>query len=116
MVVSWLDNAIIAFASIVTGTLSWWAAKYAQRRQAERDSGDLEVERTKTDNQHTQIVLEGYSQIVDDLREEIRRLNDKIVDLRKEQEECERRNDALESVVLDLQRRLANLEVEKSDE
>ena len=53
---------------------------------------------------------------MDDLREEIRRLNDKIVDLRKEQEECERRNDALESVVLDLQRRLANLEVEKSDE
>lgn len=113
---SWLDNGIVALATIITGMLSWWAAQYAQKRQAKRDSGDLEVERTKTDNQHTQIVLEGYSHIVDDLREEIRRLNDKIADLRKEQEECERRNDALESVVLDLQRRLANLEVEKSDE
>ena len=112
---SWLDNGIVALATIITGMLSWWAAQYAQKRQARRDSGDLEVERSKTDNQHTQIVLKGYSQIVDDLREEIRRLNDKIVDLRKEQEECERRNDALESVVLDLQRRLANLEVEKSD-
>jgi len=113
---SWLDNGIVALATIITGMLSWWAAQFAQKRQAKRDSGDLEVERTRTDNQHTQIVLEGYSQIVDDLREEIRRLNDKIVDLRKEQEECERRNDALESIVLDLQRRLANLEVEKFDE
>jgi uncharacterized coiled-coil DUF342 family protein len=113
---SWLDNGIVALATIITGMLSWWAAQYAQKRQARRDSGDLEVERSKTDNQHTQIVLEGYSQIVDDLREEIKRLNDKIVDLRTEQEECERRNDALESVVLDLQRRLANLEVEKLNE
>lgn len=113
---SWLDNLIIVGASVVTGLLSWWAARYAQNRQAIRDTGDLEVERTRTDNEHTQIVLGGYSQIVDDLREEIRRLNDKISDLRKEQEECERRNDALESVVLDLQRRLANLEVEKFDE
>lgn len=113
---TWLDNGIVALATLVTGVLSWWAAQYAQKRQEKRDTGDLEVERTRTDNEHTQIVLEGYSKIVDDLREEIKRLNDKIVDLRKEQEECERRNDALESVVLDLQRRLANLEVEKSNE
>ena len=65
---SWLDNGIVALATITTGMLSWWAAQYAQKRQARRDSGDLEVERSKTDNQHTQIVLEGYSQIVDDLR------------------------------------------------
>ena len=116
MAVSWIDNAVVAFATLITGVLSWWAAQYAQKRQAMRDTGDLEVERTRTDNDHTQIVLEGYSQIVDDLREEIKRLNDKIVDLRTEQEECERRNDALESIVLDLQRRLANLEVEKLNE
>ena len=113
---SWLDNLIIAAAMVITGGLSWWAAQYAQKRQAKRDTGDLEIERNRTDNEHTQIVLEGYSKIVDDLREEIKRLNEKIVDLRAEQEECERRNDALESVVFDLQRRLANLEVEKANE
>jgi len=112
---SWLDNGIVALATLVTGILSWWAAQYAQKRQARRDTGDLEVERSRTDNEHTQIVLGGYSRIVDDLREEINRLNEKITELRKEQEECERRNDALESVVFDLQRRLANLEIGKSD-
>lgn len=113
MAMSWFDNLIVALATLGTGMLSWWAARYAQKRQAKRDSGDLEIERSRTGNEHTQIVLEGYSKIVDDLREEIKRLNDKIVDLRKEQEECERRNDALESIVNDLQRRLANLEIGK---
>jgi uncharacterized coiled-coil DUF342 family protein len=112
----WLDNLFIAAGTIIAGLLSWAAAQYAQKRQARRDTGDLEVERSRTDNEHTQIVLGGYSRIVDDLREEIKRLNDKIVDLRKEQEECERRNDALESIVFDLQRRLANLEIEKANE
>ena len=38
------------------------------------------------------------------------RLNDVIDALRLEQEECERRNDEMESLVLDLQRRLVALE------
>jgi peptidoglycan hydrolase CwlO-like protein len=51
--------------------------------------------------------------MVEDLREEVARLNEVIDDLRKEQEECERRNDEMESLILDLQRRLANLEGER---
>lgn len=113
---SWIDSAIVASATIITGVLSWWAAKYAQKRQEKRDEGDLAIEHSRTGNEHTQIVLGGYSQIVEDLRVEIKRLNEKIAVLREEQEECERRNDALESVVLDLHRRLANLEHGKSND
>jgi hypothetical protein len=107
-----LDNAIIAFATIITGILSWWAARYTKNQESKHQKVDLGIERDRQGDEHTQTLLQGYSSIVDDLREEVRRLNTVINDLRLEQEECEKRNDALESVVLDLQRRLANLEME----
>ena len=47
---------------------------------------------------------------MDDLREEVARLNTTINELRTDQDECERRNTEMESIILDLQRRLANLE------
>lgn len=109
------DNALIALATVVTGALSWWAARYSRKQESKTQEVDLEIERDRQGNEHTQTLLQGYSSIVDDLREEVRRLNTVINDLRREQEECERRNDALESVVHDLQRRLANLEMEKTE-
>ena len=112
MAVSMLDNALIACATIVTGILSWWAARYTKNQESKHQQVDLAIERDRQGDEHTQTLLLGYSNIVDDLREEVRRLNTVINDLRLEQEECEKRNDALESVVLDLQRRLSNLEMD----
>jgi predicted RNase H-like nuclease (RuvC/YqgF family) len=116
MEMNWIDNTIIAAATIVTGALSWAAARYAQKVQSKHRVVDLAIERNRQDDEHTQTLLEGYSNMVDDLREEVKRLNVTITELRREQEECEKRNDALASVVLDLQRRLVNLEVERSNE
>lgn len=112
MAVSMLDNALIACATIVTGILSWWAARYTKNQESKHQQVDLAIERDRQGDEHTQTLLLGYSNIVDDLREEVRRLNTVINDLRLEQEECEKRNDALESIVLDLQRRLSNLEMD----
>lgn len=106
------DNALIALASIITGTLSWLAARHSKKTESQTAQIDLDIERDRQGDEHTQTLLQGYSSIVDDLREEVRRLNSVINELRHEQEECEKRNDALESVVFDLQRRLANLEME----
>lgn len=61
-------------------------------------------------NTHTETILGGYSQIVDDLRGEVERLNLVIVELRKEQEECERRNDEMAKVVDELRLRVSFLE------
>jgi chromosome segregation ATPase len=108
----WLDNVFIATATIITGLLSWAAARYAQKNQSVHHKASQEIDRARLDDAHAKTIFEGYSGIVDDLREEVARLNTTIDQLRTDQEECEKRNDALESIVLDLQRRLANLEMD----
>ena len=97
------EHIIIAAGSIVTGAMSLWIAlkKTATQKQ-------LGMDHNKTE--HTETILGGYSQIVEDLREEVQRLNEIISDLRKEQEECERRNDEMAKVVNELKRRVAFLE------
>ena len=106
----WADNAFIAAATVLTGLLSWLAARYAQKGQSVQASASREIDRTRVDDEHTRTILSGYSQMVDDLRDEVSRLNQTIEALRAEQEECERRNDEMESLLLDMQRRLASLE------
>ena len=106
----WLDNIFIAAATIVTGLLSWAAARYAQKNQSVHQKASQEIDRARLDDSHAKTIFEGYSGIVDDLREEVARLNTTINELRTDQDECERRNTEMESIILDLQRRLANLE------
>lgn len=107
---NWFDNLFIAAATVITGVLSWLAARYAQKSQTIDASASREIDRTRVDDEHTKTILDGYSDMVDNLREEVTRLNQVIETLRKEQEECERRNDEMASLMLDMQRRLANLE------
>ncbi len=109
----WLDNLFIAAATIVTGLLSWAAARYAQKNQSVHQKASQEIDRSRLDDSHAKTIFEGYSGIVDDLREEVARLNTTLSELRKEQDECERRNNEMESIIFDLQRRLANLEGER---
>lgn len=108
-----MDNVFIAAATIITGLLSWAAARYAQKNQSVHQRAIQEIDRSRLDDSHAKTIFEGYSGIVDDLREEVGRLNATIIELRTDQEECERRNLELESIIFDLQRRLANLEGER---
>ena len=107
------NNVFIAAATIITGVLSWAAGRRAQQIQANHHVDEHELEKARRIDQATATLLDGYGNMVEDLREEVARLNEVIDDLRKEQEECERRNDEMESLILDLQRRLANLEGER---
>lgn len=111
---NWVDNLFIAGATIVTGVLSWLAARHAQKNQTITSSKAHEIDRTRVSDEHTKTIMDGYSKMVDNLREEVGRLNQTIESLRKEQEECERRNDEMASLILDLQRRLAHLEGERN--
>ena len=104
------QSAVIASATVITGVLSWLAARRAQKTQSSHHADDHELNRAKRVDEATATLLSGYKDMVDDLREEVGRLNRVIDDLRREQEECERRNDEMESLVLDLQRRLVALE------
>lgn len=101
----WRERLIVAIASIITAGMSLWAA--IRRNQLGRDRQHTE---------HTETILGGYSQIVDDLRAEVLRLNSLIEDMRIEQEECERRNKAMELIVAELQARVCQLEGVSSDE
>lgn len=111
----WLDNIFIAAATIVTGLLSWAAARYAQKNQSVHQKASQEIDRARLDDSHAKTIFEGYSGIVDDLREEVARLNTTIIELRADQEECERRNLELGSIIFDLQRRLAHLEGQQNE-
>jgi septal ring factor EnvC (AmiA/AmiB activator) len=108
------NNIFIAIATIATGILSWLAARHAQQTQKIHHTADHEVNKARQLDEATQTLLKGYANIVDDLRQEVGRLNTTIDDLREEQEACERRNDELASYIFDLQRRLANLEGDSS--
>ena len=110
---NWYDNLFIASATITTGVLSWLAARYAQNNNTVNAQASREIDRVRVDDEHTRTILDGYSDMVDNLRDEVARLNQVIEALRKEQEECERRNDEMGSLILDLQRRLAHLEGER---
>lgn len=60
--------------------------------------------------QQVEVIFGGYSQIVQDLQEELDRLKTTIEELRSEQEACEARNIALENEITDLRSRISNLE------
>jgi hypothetical protein len=104
------QGLFVAAATIITGVLSWLASRHAQRNQAIHHVDDHELNRARRVDEATATLLDGYKDMVEDLRTEVSRLNDVIDALRLEQEECERRNDEMESLVLDLQRRLVALE------
>jgi chromosome segregation ATPase len=105
-----IDNLFIGAATIIAAVLSVWVSRRSQKVQASTHAVDHELNRAKRVDQATSTLLEGYKNMVDDLRDEVARLKGVINDLRIEQEECERRNDEMESLILDLQRRLVNLE------
>lgn len=104
------NNLIIAAGTIIAAVLSVWISRRAQTVQVLTHAADHELDRAKRVDAATSTLLDGYKDMVDDLREEVERLNRVIDDLREEQEECERRNDEMQSLILDLQRRLAHLE------
>lgn len=97
------QNIYMIIASVIVGGVSVWV----KHRNSNNKKAD-DIARNK--NKHTETILGGYSKIVEDLQGEVERLNDVIADLRKEQEECERRNEAMAKVVEELRRRVAHLE------
>lgn len=100
---SWIEELIIAIGSVLTGGMSLWMA--LKKTSTQKTMNDQNVRQ-----EHTETILDGYSKIVEDLRGEVDRLNEIITDLRKEQEECERRNEELAKVVNELKQRVAFLE------
>lgn len=104
------QSIAVAAATVITGIFSWMAARHAQKTQTSAHKDDHELNRAKRVDEATATLLDGYKDMVEDLRKEVERLNRVIGDLRLEQEECERRNDEMESLIHDLQRRLVALE------
>ena len=101
------EHLVVSGGTIVTGGMSLWVAmrKSSLNRKSASEHNQTE---------HTETLLGGYGQIVEDLRDEIDRLNTVILDLRKEQEECERRNEEMIKVVDELKRRVGFLESGKN--
>lgn len=106
-VVDLAEHLIVSGGTVVTGGMSLWVA---MRKSALHRKSTSEHNRTE----HTETLLGGYTQIVEDLRGEIDRLNNVIIDLRKEQEECERRNEEMAKVVNELKLRVGFLESGKN--
>ena len=97
------EQIVIAAGSIITGAMSLWIA-------LKKTSADRKLGNDKNSTEHTETILGGYSNIVEDLREEVSRLNGVIIDLRKDQVECERRNDEMVKIVNELRSRVSCLE------
>lgn len=94
----------------MTGVTSFWVSAKTLGIQRKQIDVTRELGLDHMQAEHTGTILGGYSQIVEDLRGEVERLNLVIVELRKEQEECERRNDEMAKVVNELRQRVSFLE------
>lgn len=99
-----LSTAIfVSISTLLTGAISALVAYLGQ-------SKTTIVARESNRQDHDEALLEGYSQMVDDLRGEVARLKDTITELREEQEECDRRNRQLIEEVGKLKLRIGQLE------
>ena len=99
-----LSTAIfVSISTLLTGAISALVAYLGQSRSTE-----IVKEENRLD--HNEALLEGYSQMVDDLRGEVLRLKEIITELREEQEECDRRNRELITEVGKLKLRIVELE------
>ena len=103
----------VAVASLLSAALSAFVVYRGQKMS----------ERNKARHMNTvelQTIFGGYSQIVDELRLEVDRLNGTIhimqqeqLLLQEEQVACEKRNDELIAEIEELKARLSQLEVER---
>ena len=93
----------VSISTVLTGAISALVAYLGQSRSAV-----VTQEGNRLD--HTEALLEGYSQMVDDLRGEVSRLKDIINEMRIEQDECDRKNRELLKEVVQLKLRIGQLE------
>lgn len=100
-----MSNASVwmAVASIITAAISAFAVIRGQKSVSKAEERNYRNVEVKT-------IFDGYSQIIEDLRGEVERLQDTIEKLQAEQEECERRNDMLHKEIEELRARLVCLE------
>lgn len=100
-----MSNASLwmAIASIITAAISAFAVIRGQKSASKADERNYR-------NVEVRTIFDGYSQIIEDLRGEVERLQDTIEKLQAEQEECERRNDLLHKEIEELRARLVCLE------
>ena len=99
-----LSTAIfVSVSTLLTGAISALVAYLGQSK-----TSNVTQEGNRLD--HNEALLEGYSQMVDDLRGEVARLKDTIAEMRIEQEECDRRNKELLKEVVQLKLRIGQLE------
>lgn len=68
------------------------------------------VQAKSANNEQVEMIFGGYSQIVEDLQNEVERLKETIENLRSEQEACEARNVVLHNEIIDLRSRIAMIE------
>lgn len=68
------------------------------------------VQAKSANNEQVEMIFGGYSQIVEDLQNEVERLKETIENLRSEQEACEARNVVLHNEIIDLRSRIALIE------
>lgn len=70
----------------------------------------VSVQAKTANTQQVEMIFGGYSQIVEDLQNEVERLKETIEALRSEQEACEARNVVLHNELVELRKRISLIE------
>ena len=103
-----LTTILAVVASFITGTVSSYFVFRGQKVQARAQNKTAAA-------QQVEVIFGGYSQIVQDLQEELERLKSLVEELRAEQDICEARNLALENEITELRSRISNLEKKEEE-
>lgn len=98
-----IEQLAVAGASVLTGMMSLYVGM-------RRLKSDASAHHATGLTAHTSVLVEGFGGLVEQLQDEVKRLNEVISDMRREQDECERRNDEMAVVIEDLKRRIGHLE------
>ena len=94
---------IISSATLLTGILSAIITFKGQTQATAITAEDVRLD-------HNDSLLAAYSKMVEDLRQEVQRLNSVIAEMRKDQDECDRRNNELSDEVDKMRLRISELE------
>lgn len=97
------STIIVSIFAFIGGLVSSFLMFRGQKINALVEQGHVATEQVES-------IFDGYSQMVEDLQNEVGRLKLTIDGLRIEQEACEVRNAMLHQEIIDLRKRILSLE------
>ena len=107
------DPGSSPLVTILTAVLAFGGGLVSSFLMLRGQKLNASVQQSVANTEQVEMIFTGYSQMVEDLQNEVERLKGVIDILRQEQEACEARNERLHHELIELRTRISLLEDRK---